>query len=57
MFGFSIRSEVTRKYYERVIRNFFDFIEFAPNGDIERRCKIPSELTVNKAEGLISKLD
>ena len=37
MFRFSIRSEVTRKYYERRIRSFFDFIEFSPNDDIERR--------------------
>jgi hypothetical protein len=38
MFKFSIRSEVTRKYYERRIKRFFDFIEFSTYEDIEVRC-------------------
>ncbi len=38
MFKFSVRSELTRKYYERRIRKFFDFIEFCPDTDIEQRC-------------------
>ena len=38
IFKFSIRSELTRKYYERRIRRFFDFIEFNPGKDIELRC-------------------
>jgi hypothetical protein len=38
MFRYSIRSEVTRKYYERQLRKFFDFIEFeAEVEDMERR--------------------
>ena len=38
MFRYSIRSEVTRKYYERRLRKFFDFIEFeAEVEDVERR--------------------
>jgi hypothetical protein len=28
MFKYSIRAEITRKYYERRIRQFFDFIGF-----------------------------
>jgi len=28
MFKYSIRTELTRKYYERRIRRFFDFIQF-----------------------------
>ena len=28
MFKFSVRSEITRKYYERRIRLFLDFIDF-----------------------------
>ena len=28
MFKYSIRSELTRKYYERRLRTFFDFIQF-----------------------------
>jgi hypothetical protein len=38
MFRYSIRSEVTRKYYERRLRKFFDFIEFEVEvEDVERR--------------------
>jgi integrase len=33
----SIRSEVTRKYYERRLRRFFDFIDFSPDKGIEER--------------------
>ena len=38
MFNFSIRSELTRKYYERRIKRFFDFIEFSADKEIEERC-------------------
>ncbi len=38
MFKFSIRSDLTRKYYERRIRNFFEFIQFCPDKDMEERC-------------------
>jgi hypothetical protein len=34
MFKYSIRSELTRKYYERRLRRFFDFIQFEE--DIEK---------------------
>ena len=38
MFGYSVRSEVTRKYYERRLRKFFDFMEFEVEvEDAERR--------------------
>ena len=38
MFRYSVRSEVTRKYYERRLRKFFDFIEFEVEiKDMERR--------------------
>lgn len=35
MFKYSIRTELTRKYYERRIRTFFDFIEFMVGSPIE----------------------
>jgi hypothetical protein len=38
MFKYTIRSDLTRKYYERRIRTFFDFIEFLVSSDIEKRC-------------------
>ena len=39
MFKFSIRTELTRKYYERRIRKFFDYIEFYSDKCMEERCK------------------
>jgi hypothetical protein len=39
MFRYSIRSEITRKYYERRLKRFLDFIHFKPEStDIEKRC-------------------
>ena len=32
MFRYSIRSELTRKYYERRLRRFFDYIGHSLNG-------------------------
>ncbi|MDW0289179.1 MAG: hypothetical protein QN650_06155, partial [Nitrososphaeraceae archaeon] len=40
MFKYSIRSELTRKYYERRIRTFFDFISFSKGSKIEQRCNL-----------------
>lgn len=40
MFKYSIRSEITRKYYERRIRKFFDYIGFLTGSDIEKRCNV-----------------
>jgi hypothetical protein len=39
MFRYSIRSELTRKYYERRLRKFLDFIQFETGTkEIEKRC-------------------
>ena len=39
MFRYSIRSELTRKYYERRLKKFLDFIEFeTETKEIEKRC-------------------
>jgi hypothetical protein len=39
MFKYSIRSELTRKYYERRLRKFFDFIQFEIGlKEMEKRC-------------------
>jgi hypothetical protein len=39
MFKYSIRSELTRKYYERRLRKFLDFIQFEiAIIEIEKRC-------------------
>ena len=39
MFKYAIKTEITRKYYERRLKKFFDFIDFEPiEKDIEYRC-------------------
>lgn len=38
MFKYSIRNELTRKYYERRLKRFFDFINFDMKLDISKRC-------------------
>jgi hypothetical protein len=40
MFKYSIRSEITRKYYERRIKKFFDFIAFSERSQLEKRCNL-----------------
>jgi hypothetical protein len=43
MFKYSIRTELTREYYERRIRTFFDFIGFLCSSGIEERCNLFAE--------------
>jgi hypothetical protein len=39
MFKYAIRTDITRRYYERRLKKFFDFIEFENlEKDIEYRC-------------------
>ena len=39
MFKYAIKTEITRKYYERRLKKFFDFIEFEiEDKRIEYRC-------------------
>jgi len=40
MFQYAIKTKITRKYYERRLKKFFDFIEFemVADKDIELRC-------------------
>ena len=40
MFKYSVRSELTRRYYERRIRTFFDYIGFLTGSEIEKRCNV-----------------
>jgi hypothetical protein len=56
MFKFSIRSELTRKYYERRIRRFFDFIEFNADKDIEQRCNEFAEKSRNDVSWALNKI-
>ena len=38
MFTYSIRSNLTRRYYERRLYRFFNFIEFETHAGLEQRC-------------------
>jgi hypothetical protein len=40
MFIYSIRNEFTRKYYERRLKKFFDYIGFDVQSDLETRCNL-----------------
>ena len=54
LFRFSIRSEVTRKYYERRIRHLLDFIEFEVDDvSIENRCNTFARKVLRKVRGTI----
>ena len=56
MFKFSIRSDLTRKYYERRIRNFFEFIEFCPDKDMEERCNSFANAMLNDSSWGLNKI-
>jgi len=47
MFKYAIKTELTRKYYERRLKKFFDFIEFAT---IERGIEIRCNMFIEKAK-------
>ena len=38
MFTYSIGNELTRKYYERRLRKFFDYVGFEVESDLGQRC-------------------
>lgn len=38
LFVYAIRTQLTRDYYVRRLRTFFDYIKLLPNANIERRC-------------------
>ncbi len=38
MFKYAIKTEITRRYYERRLKKFFDFIEFEiPDKEVESK--------------------
>jgi hypothetical protein len=56
MFKYSIRTELTRKYYERRIRTFFDFIDFMVGSAIEARCNLFAERAKSDAHWAIVRI-
>jgi Asp-tRNA(Asn)/Glu-tRNA(Gln) amidotransferase B subunit len=57
MFKYSIRSELTRKYYERRLRKFLDFIQFEIGAkDIEKRCNNFAEKGKNNTNWTLNQI-
>ena len=56
LFNFSVRSELTRKYYERRIERFLDFIEFNTNQDTEQRFNEFAKIGQSEAEWAFNKV-
>jgi hypothetical protein len=57
MFKYAIKTEITRKYYERRLKKFFDFIEFEiENKDIEIRCNKFAEKAKNNTNWILSQI-
>jgi hypothetical protein len=57
MFKYSIRSELTRKYYERRLRRFFDFIQFEIGiKEMAKRCNNFAEKGKNNTNWTLSQI-
>jgi hypothetical protein len=57
MFKYAIKTEITRKYYERRLKKFFDFIEFEiADKSIEYRCNKFAEKTKDNTNWALSQI-
>jgi integrase len=56
LFVYAIRTEITRDYYLRRLRSFFDFIELLPNAKIELRCNRFAALAIKDHNWTFSKI-
>lgn len=56
LFVYAIRSQITKDYYLRRLRSFFDFIEFLPNAKIEHRCNQFAALAIKDHNWTFSKI-
>ena len=57
MFKYAIKIEITRKYYERRLKKFFDFIEFEmADKDIEFRCNKFAEKAKDNTHWILSQI-
>jgi hypothetical protein len=57
MFKYSIRSELTRKYYERRLRGFFDYTQFETGvKDMEKRCNDFAEYGKNNSNWMLNQI-
>lgn len=53
---YAIRTKITRDYYLRRLKSFFDFIELLPNAKIEHRCNQFGALAIKDHNWTFSKI-
>lgn len=56
LFVYAIRTKITRDYYLRRLRTFFDFIKLLPNSRIENRCNRFAEKAIKDNNWTFSKI-
>jgi hypothetical protein len=56
LFVYAIRTKITRDYYLRRLRSFFDFIELLPDEKIELRCNEFASLAIKDHNWTFSKI-
>ena len=56
LFVYAIRTQITRDYYLRRLRTFFDFIKLLPNSSIENRCNRFAVSAINDNSWTFSKI-
>jgi hypothetical protein len=56
LFVFGIRTEITRDYYLRRLRTFFDFIDLLPNEPVENRCNYFAGVAIKDTGWTFSKI-
>ena len=56
LFVYAIRTQITRDYYLRRLRSFFDFIALLPDAKIELRCNQFAALAIKDHTWTFSKI-
>ncbi|MGH9973100.1 MAG: hypothetical protein ACRD93_04300, partial [Nitrososphaeraceae archaeon] len=51
-----VRTQMTRDYYLRRLRTFFDFIKLLPNSGIEQRCNRFAAIAIKDCEWTFGKI-
>jgi hypothetical protein len=56
LFVYAIRTQITRDYYLRRLRTFFDFIKLLPNAKIEDRCNQSASIAIKDHSWIFNKI-
>lgn len=56
LFVYAIRTQITRDYYLRRLRTFFDFIKILPDANIERRCNLFATIAIKDHDWAFGKI-